>query len=132
MALTNEGEEYFLKAVLSKAISLPTDYAIGLSQSTAATLGEGVTLPTVNEVTGSGYARQWVTAGIAGWSVAISDGDWQATSIEVTFTATGTWATARSMFLSDGVRVLATLDLSAARTLTNGEHFHCVMKLKQQ
>jgi hypothetical protein len=136
-ALVDEGEEYFIKVAISEQLSVPTTFYLGLSQSSESTLGETVTLSSVNEVSGSGYARQGINSDGTDWTVSQDSGDWQAQSKEVTFSASGTWSAALSMFLctvASGTngKLIATKDLSQSRTLYNGDQLKARITIKAQ
>lgn len=105
--------------------TIPQYYWVGLSQSLRATLGETATLSTINEVTGTGYARVRVRTDTTDWAQALISSYWQAKSKAVAFSATGTWSIARSMFLATtqnnaGV-LLDVRDLAAEFTLASGQ-----------
>ena len=136
-ALVDEGEEYFIKVAISEQLSVPTTFYLGLSQSNESTLGESVTLSTINEVSGTGYSRQGINSDDTDWTVSKDSGDWQAQSKEVTFSASGTWSAALSMFLTTVAsgtsgRVIATKDLSQSRTLYSGDQLKCRITIKAQ
>jgi len=105
--------------------SVPQYYWVGLSQSLRATLTEAVTLASINEVTGTGYARVKVRADSTDWVAALIGGFWQGTSKTLAFSATGTWSIARSLFLAttqnnDG-KIIDVRDLASEFTLTTGQ-----------
>lgn len=136
MALVNEGEQFMLQVALSEQQTVPVTFYIGLSQTDETTLGEGATLATISEVTGSGYARKAVNSDAVDWTTGLSGGDWRAISKEVTFSATGAWTQAKSAFLATTLdntgKLLATKDLSTPRTLANGDSLKVTMIVKAQ
>lgn len=103
----------------------PQYYYVGLSKSLRATLTEAATLASINEVTGSGYARVRVRADSTDWLAALVGGYWQAKSKTLNFSATGTWDTALSGFLATSRdntgKLLDVRDLAAAVTLAAGQ-----------
>lgn len=138
-ALTDEGEEWFLKVALSEAQAVPASYYMGLSTTNEATQTDAVTLTGINELAVSnGYARQAIASDATDWTVAVDSGDWQAVSKEVTFTASGgNWSAALSLFLTNVAsgtagKAIATKDLSQSRTVLNGESLKCTIKVKLQ
>lgn len=75
-------------------------YYLGLSQSDRTTLGETVTLSTVNEVTGTGYARKPIKTDSAEWVALFTGGFWQVTSAVANFTAAaGNWTIQKALFI---------------------------------
>lgn len=130
--LYDQGEQDLLE-VFFRAASAPTTFNIGLLK-TAYSITETHTMTEVaaQELTNAsdgGYsARQVVTRDGTGWPTsALQGGDWQLTSAQVTWTATGAWSdTASYMFLMSGGtttpgnttgRILAVAALSPARQL---------------
>jgi len=82
--------------------TIPQFYYLGLSQDDRATLTEAVSLASINEVTGTGYARIPVKTDIAEWVPLFTGGFWQVTSAVVNFTAdAGDWDEQKSLFLTD-------------------------------
>lgn len=99
---------------------------VGLAEDES--LAENATLSSITEVSGSGYQRQPLSRGSTDWPTSESTGtyDWRVKSAQVTFTATGTWSTARTAFLctvASGTsgRLIASAPLSQPRTLGNGD-----------
>jgi len=105
--------------------TIPQYYWIGLSQSLRATLTEAATLSSINEVTGTGYARVRVRTDTTDWSQGLISSYWQAKSKAVGFAATATWSIARSMFIAttqdNSGKLLDIRDLAASFTLASGE-----------
>ena len=104
----------------------PQYYYVGLSQSLRATLTEAVTLASINEVTGTGYARVRVRADSTDWVAALVGGFWQGVSKTLSYTAGGTWSIANSMFLAttknnDG-KIVDVRDLPSPFTLASGQN----------
>lgn len=82
--------------------TIPQYYYIGLSQEDRATLGEDVTLATIQEITGTGYKRLPVKTNTSEWVALLSAGYWKVTSVVVTFTAAGSdWDEQKSIFITD-------------------------------
>lgn len=129
--LTDLGEGNILN-VYFRANATPTGFYIGLSQSNEATLTETITLGSINEVTGTGYARQSVARSTGAWGAPSGTNPTTvAQSAAVTFSASGTWSAALSAFITDsstgttdggaGAIPIVVTDLSASRTLASGE-----------
>lgn len=106
--LYDQGEQDVLEGFFRGA-ALPTDFKIGLLK-TPYVIDETHTMTQVaaqellNASEGGYSARQAITRDAGGWPTsALSGGDWQITSAQVTWTATGAWtATAGFMFLMSG------------------------------
>jgi len=119
-----EGLQYLLEVALSEEQSVPTSFHVGLC--TDESPAEDASLGDLTEVTGSGYARQTVTSNDTDvTSAAAGTNDRKATFKEVTFTATGTWDTANTVFVAtsadDSGKLLWSAPLSTPRTLNNGD-----------
>jgi len=106
--------------------TIPQYYYLGLSQSNRATLTETVTLATINEVTGTGYARIAIKTNTAEWVALLTGGYWQVTSAIANFTATAAnWTEQKSLFLTNvpsgvGGKLIDVRDIVAI-TLGNGQ-----------
>lgn len=104
---------------------IPQYYWVGLSQSLRATLTEAVTLASINEVTGTGYARVRVRTDSTDWVAALVGAYWQGVSKSLPYAATGTWSIARSMFLATTQNntgdVIDVRDLPSEFTLASGQ-----------
>jgi hypothetical protein len=86
-----------------------------------------------------GYARQEITRDETGWpTLGLNSGDEMATSLTVTFTASGgdigpvTYAVLTTTLSGTGGKHLAFAALSQTRTLHTGESLSCQLKIKQQ
>jgi hypothetical protein len=106
--LYDQGEQDVLEGFFRNA-TLPTDFKIGLLKTSYSILEtDTMTQVAAQELTNAsdgGYAsRQTVTRDATGWPTsALVGGDWQLTSLQVVWTATGAWAdTAGFMFLLAG------------------------------
>lgn len=134
-ALSDQGEQDILETFYVNISVPPSDIFIGLSNTT---LGETSTLAGLTEVSGSGYARQTISRSTTGWPTRqLNAGDWQITSQQRTFSATGTWTTANYAFLcsvSSGTsgRIWNYLQLSSPVTLNNGESLSITWKVQLQ
>ncbi len=118
----NSGEEFFLKALFTQQVALPTTYFIGLDNRLTinqADIASGLT----GEPSGNGYSR--VGVGTNSFGAEFAGGKWLAKSVTVLFRATGTWATVRNAFLTTGTSnngyLIASVPLLSPRTLTAGQ-----------
>ena len=107
-ALYDQGEQDILE-VFFRGATAPTGFVIGLlNTSYSLTETHGMANITANEltdVTAPGYSvRKALTRDATGWPTsALNGGDWQITSSQQTWTATGAWsATAGFIFLNAG------------------------------
>jgi hypothetical protein len=110
--LHTEGLEYILGLIDF------SDLEVGLA--TDVSLTEGATEGDITEVSGTGYTRQDVTSLTP---AATGTNDRKLTTNEVTFTASGTWTGAKTMFCitkADG-KLLASASLGSTYTLGNGD-----------
>lgn len=134
-ALADEGEQLLLDLTLRGAVA-PTQYYLRLFNDTpvetdglAALLGEPATF---------GYAAQLIERSAVGWPTLTLDvGDYQATSKEVTFTATGgSWGPVTHCVLatsSDNTgKLVSFAALSTSRTLADGETLRITYRVKLQ
>lgn len=134
--LHDEGEQWMLEVAFSEAQSVPVSFYIGLDNR--ASIAEGDVLPPANEPAGNGYARQAVNSDATDWTVSLDAGDYQAKSKIVTFTASGgpipAAGSVANMFLgttSDNTgRLLASVALSIARTIANGDSLDTDITIK--
>jgi hypothetical protein len=145
----DQGEQDILETFF-RAATAPTGFYLGLLKTTYV-INEPDTMTTIGpaeltNATASGYtARQAVSRDAIGWPTsAPSGGDWQVTSLQVTWTAGGAWTdTAGFLFLmSGGVatpgntasgRVIAVANLSPTRQLqANGDTLKVTYSLKLQ
>jgi hypothetical protein len=106
--LYDQGEQDVLEGFFRNA-TLPTDFKIGLLKTGYSILEtDTITQVSAQELSNGadgGYtARQTITRDSTGWPTsALVSGDWQITTAQVTWTATGAWAdTAGYMFLMSG------------------------------
>jgi hypothetical protein len=106
--LYDAGEQQLLE-VYFRAAAAPADFKIGLLK-TAYAIDETHTMVNVgaqeltNAADGGYSARQTLTRDNTGWPTsALNGGDWQITSAQVSWTATGAWTdTAGYLFLMTG------------------------------
>lgn len=122
--LHTEGLQYLLEVAFSEEQSVPANFYVGLA--TDASLNESDGLSDLTEVSGTGYSRQTVASNNTDiTSASTGTNDRKVTTKEVTFTATGTWTGAKTVFLatsSDGSgKLIASAALSATRTLESGD-----------
>lgn len=146
--LYDQGEQDVLE-VYFRAASAPTSFQIGLLKTSYSiletdTMTQLGTAELTNASDGGYTARQALTRDNTGWPTsALQGGDWQVTSAQVTWTATGAWTdTAGFMFLSHDStttpgnttgRVLAVAALSPTRQLqANGDTLKVTYNLKLQ
>lgn len=116
--LHQEGLEYLLGLLTAGNLS------IGLCTDTSLTEDAG--LGDLTEVSGDGYERQTVSTLTPAET---GTNDRKVTTDTVTFTATGTWTSAKSYFVATSTnKLFASGPLSATRTLTNG----CTLKIAVQ
>jgi hypothetical protein len=147
-ALYDLGEQQLLE-VYFRGATAPTDFKLGLI-NTGYSLTETHTMTNVGgaELTNSnaaGYtARQTLTKDATGWPTsALNSGDWQITSRQVEWTATGAWTgTASFIFLMTGGNttpadttgtIIAVAALSPTRQLgATGDKLQATYALKLQ
>jgi hypothetical protein len=123
--LHNQGEEYMLNALFkTTVVSVPTFYYLGLDNR--ATLSADDTIASLQgEPTTNGYSRQAVSSA-TGFTIEEVDGVSRATSLIVSFTASGgSWGPVSNLFLSNTINntgyLIATAPLGSSRTLNNGD-----------
>lgn len=134
-ALTDEGEVNILDVYFA-ARNLPAgDFYMGLGTNGQTgttfppTLADTNTLANITEMTGTGYARiQTARAITTGWTLAGST----MTSVTKTFTAGGTWAAGRFVFLCDVAsgtagRLICHAQLSVERLLVINDQLNVSM-----
>jgi hypothetical protein len=130
--LYDQGEQDVLEVFFRNA-TVPTGFNIGMAKTTYVILEtDTMTEIAASELTNArcgGYSiRKAVTRDNTGWPTsALAAGDWQVTSLEVTWTATGAWLdTAGFMFLMSGGtttpanatgRIMAVAPMSPTRQL---------------
>jgi len=134
-ALADEGEFAMLDVFL-RAGSAPAGFFVRLFNDTPT---ETDTLSDLTgEPSGNGYSAQAVArdATAAGWpTLALDDGDYQATGKTVTFTASGgsigpvTYGVLATSTDSSG-KLIAYVALSQSRTLATGESLQVTFKVK--
>jgi len=105
---------------------LPKYLYLGLSKATRETLGDAITMASIQEVTGSGYVRQKILTTDVEIFVTLSSGFYQFLTKDVTQgPAGGTWDEAKSVFLTDrddnsgkivGVRTIAAFTLTVGQS----------------
>ncbi|HIJ70660.1 MAG TPA: hypothetical protein HPP87_04765 [Planctomycetes bacterium] len=134
--MVQEGLQWLLEVAFSEEQAVPANFYLGLSQSDVATLTETATLASINEVTGTGYARQTVASDNVDFTSAVAGtNDRKQTTKTVTFTASASdWDDAESAFLatsSDGSgKLVAIVDLSETRSLVNGDSLEVSMVIQ--
>lgn len=122
--LHQEGLQFLLEVAFSEQQSVPANFYIGLC--TDASLAEDATLASKTEVSGTGYARQAVASDNVDFTSATAGtNDRKITTKSVTFTASGTWTGALTVFLATTVadtgKLIASAPLSTTRQLNNGD-----------
>jgi hypothetical protein len=134
-ALADEGEANILD-VYFRNQNAPTQFYLRLYNSTPT---ETSTLSSLTgEPSGNGYAAQLVERSTVGWpTLALDAGDYQLTSKEVTFSASGgSWGPVTYCVLattSDNTgKLISFVALSTSRTLQAGESLKVTMKQKMQ
>lgn len=135
-SLADEGEHFVLDEFF-RAATAPTQFFIRLTNTV---LSDTSTLTTASagEPSTNGYAAQLVERSATGWpSLALDSGDYQLTSSEETFNATGgSWGPVDRAFLgttsNNTGKLIAYATLSQARTLANGESLKITYRVKLQ
>ncbi len=117
-----EGLQFILEVVFSEEQSVPTNFYAGLC--TDASLAENASLGDQTEVTGTGYSRIAIPSSAVGFtSASAGTNDWKVTTLEIIFTAGGTWTGAKTAFLAttsdDTGKLILSEQLSETRTLVN-------------
>lgn len=124
--LHTEGLQFLLEVSFSEEQSVPANFYMGLATDVSP-LDEDSSLASITEVSGSGYARQAVASNDTDMqSAAAGTNDRKMSTKTVTFTATGNWTGAETVFLctvASGTagKLLASGALSETRTLTNND-----------
>lgn len=133
-ALAQEGGQSILDSYLRNQNHPPTFYFRLFNDTPVKT---DALSDLVNEASGNGYAAQEVPRSTGGWvSLALDAGDYQATSSEETFSASGgswgpvTYAVLATTTDASGKHI-AFVQLSQSRTLQDGESLKVTMKIKQ-
>ena len=133
-ALINQGEEAILKGWFQAVANyIPSNFKLNLAQDAAGSIAETATTYTV--VTGTGYAEFAIAHDAVDWTAALDSGDWQVTSKNCVYTASGAdWDTANVVVLEAVLNaadvLIAYADLSQARTVGNGESLTTSIILK--
>lgn len=133
-ALINQGEEAILKGWFQAVANyIPSNFKLNLAQDAAGSIAETDTTYTV--VTGTGYAEVAIAHDAVDWTAVLDSGDWQVTSKNCVFTASGAdWTTANIVVLEAVLNaadvLIAYADLSAARDVGNGESLTTSIILK--
>ena len=130
--LHTEGLQYLLEVAFSEEQSVPANFYIGLA--TDATASEDDSLSDLTEVTGTGYARQTVASNSTDiTSASAGTADRKITIKEVTFTATGTWDGAKTVFfatiVNDTGKLIASSPLSTTLTLNNNDTLKLALEI---
>lgn len=124
--LHTQGEEYMLTALFKTTLlTVPTFYYLGLDNRTTPTAADAMPSSIQGEPTTNGYSRQAVSSA-SGFTIEEVDGITRATSLVVSFTASGgSWGPVSNLFLTDKINntgyLIATAPLGTARTLQNGD-----------
>ena len=122
--LSAKGEQYILQTAFSEETTVPVQFYICVHNNTLTR--ESVMTDITTEPVGNGYARQPVSSNNTDIVITLSSGDYLASLKSVTFAATGSWSIVSKASLvttisgTSGI-VIATWDLAAPRTLTNGD-----------
>ncbi len=134
-ALADEGEQWFLDTFLRGA-SGPTTFYLRLWNDTPAET-DAISNLTGEPSTGN-YSAKEVERSNTGWpTLATDSGDYQATSKQVTWTASGgtigpvTYITLTTSSDSSG-KLISYAALSQSRTLASGDSLQATYKIKQQ
>jgi hypothetical protein len=127
-----EGLQFLLEVSFSEEQSVPASFYIGLA--TDASLAEDASLGDQTEVSGTGYARQAVASDNTDFtSASTGTNDRKITTKTVTFTATGTWTGAKTVFLASTVndtgKLIASAPLSGTITLNNGSTLQVAIQI---
>lgn len=132
-ALADEGERLFLDVTLRGAAK-PTGYELRLWNDTPTETDTIATL--TGEPTTGGYSPRAVEASTVGWpTLAIDDGDFQALSKAVVWTATGGTigpVTCITLSTAETGNLVSYAPLSATRTLLDGDSLTVTYRLKMQ
>ncbi len=133
-ALADEGGESILDTYL-RGQNAPSTYYVRLFNDTPTVTDSLGAL--ANEPSTNGYAPQEITRNTSGWvSLALDSGDFQATSSEETFSASGgSWGPVTFAVLAttsgNAGKHVAFVALSTPRTLADGESLKVTLKVKQ-
>ena len=132
-ALADGGERLFLDVTLRGAAK-PTGYELRLWNDTPTETDTIATL--TGEPTTGGYSPRAVEASTVGWpTLAIDNGDYQALSKTVIWTATGGTigpVTCITLSTAETGNLVSYAPLSAARTLLDGDSLTVTYRLKMQ
>jgi hypothetical protein len=124
--LHKQGEEYMLTALFKTTLlTVPTFYYLGLDNRTTPDIADALPTGLQGEPTSNGYSRQAVSSA-SGFTIEEVDGVMRATSLVVSFTASGgTWGPVSNLFLTDKINntgyLIATAPLGSTRTLQDGD-----------
>jgi hypothetical protein len=133
-SLANEGEESMLDSYLRNQNNPSTFYVRLFNDTPTETDSLGAI---TGEPSTNGYAPQEITRNTSGWvSLALDSGDFQATSSEETFSASGgSWGPVTYAVLAttsgNAGKHIAFVALSQSRTLADGESLKVTLKVKQ-
>lgn len=122
---TTEGLQWALEVLFSEEQSVPANFYVGLASDVSVT--KDMALLDLTEVSGTGYGRQALASDNVDFTSALDGVDnRKQTSKIMTFTAGGTWTTARVWFLATTVnnagKLLCWDSVGDAFTLGNGEN----------
>lgn len=121
------GEEFLLKTCFNTAssVTVPSNYYLGLDDRDAIAVDDTFS-SLVNEPSTNGYSRKAVSSA-NGFTVELDDdSNYKATSVVVTFQATGgSWGPVSNLFLAttsdNSGYLLASSSMLFSRTLTSGQ-----------
>lgn len=130
--MLDEGEQEVLDVYLRGATP-PASFALRLFNDTPVETDNLAAL--TGEPVGNGYVAQTIERSAVGWpTLGLDAGDYQATSKQVTFDASGgSWGpvTHIAMVTAEG-KLITAAALSQARTLADGESLTVTYRIKQQ
>lgn len=127
-----EGLQFLLEVALSEEQSVPANFYMGLA--TDASLDEADGLSDLTEVSGAGYSRQTVASNNTDFtSAATGTNDRKTTTATQTFTATGDWTGANTVFLGttsdNSGKLICSAPLSATRELVNTDTLQVALEI---
>lgn len=132
--LNTEGLQYLLEVAFTEEQSVLENFYIGLAEDVG--IAEDANLAGLTELSGNNYSRQTVASNNTDLtSAGVGTNDRKVTTKTVTFTASGgAWNGAKSCFLAttvdDSGKLIASADLSATRTLQDGDSLQVSMVIQ--
>jgi len=145
--LSDDGEQMFLDCVLRAQNCPGTPFYLRLADSTSTcSIVDTSTVANIvamGQPSGNGYAHQTIARTTVGWpTLALDGGDYMATSVQVTFSASGgSWGAVHCAWLSNSnadsgtyptAYPIAYTALSQGRTLASGESLNVTYRIKLQ